>query len=320
MMTAIAPASALKPFRWNRESILQQESWKFTAPAGIAADAEALQQWAATVENPVAELTRLSLDLPAVRELAEAIGREIDYGTGVAVVRGVPPYDEQTRRLLYLAIGLELGTPLETYGRLYNIADYGSSYRDNPIPVSQTHKSTGMHTDSSGVDVCPRVLCLLCLRQAPKGGVSHVAWAAEVHERLRAASPELLERLYQPFARDVVTPGSDRSPKAVARNSFPVFAWRGRLVTRYMRYWIEKGQERVGRPLSQEDLTALDILDRELNDERNKLSFTMQPGEMLFIDNMTTVHDRDEYYDDPAAPRLLVRQWIDRPMPPERQQ
>ena len=45
-----------------------------------------------------------TLDLPSVRVLAAQIASEPDNGTGVAWVRGVPPLDEQTLRLLYLAL------------------------------------------------------------------------------------------------------------------------------------------------------------------------------------------------------------------------
>ncbi len=96
----------------------------------------------------------------------------------------------------YLALGLELGRTIATYGRLYDVIDTGASYTDKSVPMSQTRESTGMHTDSSGKNVCPRVIGPLCIRAAPRGGDSRVVSAAEVHERLRGRSPALLERLY----------------------------------------------------------------------------------------------------------------------------
>ena len=72
-----------------------------------------------------------------------------------------------------------------------------------------------------------------------------------------------------------------------------------------MRYWIERGHARAGLPLGPEDLAAFDALDARLEDPANVLAFRMAPGEMLFVDNTTTAHDRDAYEDDPAAPRLL---------------
>jgi hypothetical protein len=107
--------------------------------------------------------------------------------------------------------------------------------------------------------------------------------------------------------------GVDRSLSTVANNRFPIFAWRGRPELRYMRYWIERGHERAGQPLADEDCAALDMLDRELNDSRNVVSFRLCRGDMLFVDNTTIAHARDAFTDDPAAPRLLVRLWFDHP-------
>ena len=313
----LPPPGALRASAWTAEEMARTESWKLQAPEGLVRDAGTLSAWAATQVDPVAALRRDLLPLPAVKALAEAVGRELDSGTGVAWVRGLPPLPEVPLRLLYLALGMELGSVVETYGRLYDVADSGASYRDKPIPVSQTRESTGMHTDSSGKAVCPRVIGLLCIRQAPQGGLSRVVSAARAHEQLRASAPGALERLYGEYVRDVVTPGAERDAAHVAANRFPVFSCAGRLRLRYMRYWIERGHARAGLPLGPEDLAAFDALDARLEDPANVLAFRMAPGEMLFVDNTTTAHDRDAYEDDPAAPRLLVRLWLDRPPPPE---
>lgn len=313
----LPPPGALGVPAWTAEDMARGKSWRLQAPAGLSRDAEALASWAASQVDPVAALHQGALQLPAVQALADAVGRELDAGTGVAWVRGLPPLAELPLRLLYLATGQALGTVLETYGRLYDVADSGASYRDKPIPVSQTRESTGMHTDSSGKAVCPRVIGLLCIRQAPRGGMSRVVSAARAHEQLRASAPGALERLYGEYARDVVTPGAERDAARVAANRFPVFSCDGRLKLRYMRYWIERGHARADLPLVPEDLAAFDALDGRLEDPANVLTFRMSPGEMLFVDNTTTAHDRDAYEDDPAAPRLLVRLWVDRPYPLE---
>jgi alpha-ketoglutarate-dependent taurine dioxygenase len=306
-------ASVLAQMRWTRDAMASCSSWRIGAPRGIEADAAALNEWAGGRTNPVADLQKETLYLPAVRHLGSAIGRELDEGTGVALVHGLPPLTELHIRLLYLAIGMHLGDPIGPYGRLYDVKDTGQSYREKAIPVSQTKEATGMHTDSSHKDVCPRIIGLACVRPALAGGMSRIASAVEAHERLREQEPGLLARLYDPFVRDLVTPGAARSPKTVAQNAFPVFKRGARLSFRYMRFWIERGHQVAGVPLEPADLRAFDVLDRELNTEANVLSFRMGAGEMLFIDNTTTCHDRDAFQDDPVSPRLMLRLWLDRP-------
>lgn len=311
----IAPVEAVRPLAWTAASMAQSSAWTFDAPPAAEDDVRALERWAAREADPCAALSAHSVSTPALDRLAAALTRELDQGSGVGWIRGFSGLSEQTLRLVYLKIGLVLGPTIDTYGRLYDVKDTGASYRDKPIPVSQTKESTGMHTDSSGKDVRPGVIGLACVRPAPQGGCSRIVSAAQAHEVLRAAHPRLLERLYGTFARDVVTPGSDRDAAHVAANRFPIFSYDGRLGLRYMRYWIEKGHARIGEALAPDDLEAFNALDETLENPAHVLSFRMAPGDLLFIDNTTTAHDRDAYEDDPSAPRLLLRLWIDHRAP-----
>lgn len=311
----LAPAEAVRPLAWTAPEMADRAGWRFAAPSGAEADAEALARWARDHGDPVGALRAESVPTPALDALAAGLARELDAGSGVAWARGFSALPEAVLRLVYLKLGLALGPTLDTYGRLYDVRDTGASYRDRPIPVSQTRESTGMHTDSSGKDVRPGIVGLACVRPAETGGGSRLVSAAQAHEALREGAPRFLRRLYDPFVRDVVTPGSDRAEAQVAANRFPVFAFDGRLSLRYMRYWIEKGHARIGAPLDREAIDAFDALDAALEAPDHVLAFRMAPGDLLFIDNTTVAHDRDAYRDDPAAPRLLIRLWLDRPRP-----
>jgi len=308
---AVAPVHAVRPLAWTAASIADSRAWVFEAPAEVEPDVRALEAWATREADPCAALRAESVSTPALDTLAGAMGRELDFGSGLAWIRGFSGLSELTLRLVYLKLGLALGPTVDTYGRLYDVKDTGVSYKDKPIPVSQTKESTGMHTDSSGKHVRPGVIGLACVRQAPKGGGSRIVSAAQAHEVLREKHPHLLERLYGTFVRDVVTPGSDRDLARVAANRFPVFSYDGRIAMRYMRFWIEKGHTRVGEALAPEDLEAFDALDAALEDPAHVLAFRMAPGDLLFIDNTTTAHDRDAYEDDPASPRLMLRLWLE---------
>jgi hypothetical protein len=310
-MSELAPRERVAPLAWTARELESRASWRFEATKAAHRDVEALERWARSVDDPVRRLERDSVDTPGLEALGEAIGRELDEGTGVAWIRGFAGLGELALRLAYLKVGLVLGPTLDTYGRLYDVKDSGASYKDMSIPVSQTRESTGMHTDSSGKQVRPGVIGLACVRQAKEGGRSRLVSAAQAHEVLRAHSPELLDRLYGSFVRDLVTPGSDRDVGRVRENRFPVFAYEGRLVLRYMRYWIEKGHARIDEPLEARDLAGFDALDAALEDPAHVLALRMGPGDLLFVDNSTIAHDRTAYVDDPAAPRLLLRLWLD---------
>lgn len=312
----LAPLHVVRSRCWDVTQMRARiRSWVFTVGEGTRREAAELLEWGRSLGSldPVAVLRDDSIATPHLASLAASVRRELDV-SGVALVCGFRCMSEEALRLAYMKLGLALGTPIETYGRLYEVRDTGVSYRDVAVPVSQTRESTGMHTDSSGKDVAPRVVGLACVRQAPRGGGTRLVSAALAHEVLRRDHPQLLARLYDGFVRDVVTPGDDRDPERVSRNRFPVFSYSessGALCLRYMRFWIERGHERCGEPLDDEAWRAFDALDAVLSDPSHVLSFRMEPGDFLFVDNTLVAHDREAYEEDPASPRLMLRLWLD---------
>ena len=277
------------PFCWTAPQLAERTQWRFMAtPALLDLDQASLQRWAA----------------PLIDELTK--------GSGAALIQGLGDVNEADLRRLYLDIGRCIGDVDTTYGELYDVVDTGVSYLDKAIPVSQTNASTSVHTDSSRLETHPRWVGLACVRQAPIGGGSRLVSAVAVHEHLAAHHADVLERLYQPFHRDVVTPGSEANALAlIQNNAFAVYSAASDGPTlRYMRYWIEKAHERINKPLEPRDLEAFDRLDQTLNDPTFRYDFDLSPGDLLFIDNHKLAHDRDAFSDDPAAPRLMVRLWL----------
>ena len=256
-----------------------------------------------------AELTHASG--AALRNWCQPVIEELRHGTGVAFIRGLDGLDEKVLRELYLSIGHCIGSVEDTYGTLYDVTDSGESHLEKAIPVSQTKASTSIHTDSSRLETHPRWVGLVCIRQAPVGGGSRLTSAVAIHDHLSKVHPELLGRLKRLFYRDVVTPGVMDRKAAIEKNVFPIFtdAIDGPTL-RYMRYWIEKGHERIGKPLDPIDTEAFDALDEALNNPEFRHDFAMMPGDILLIDNHKVAHDREAYEDDPAAPRLLARLWL----------
>ena len=62
----------------------------------------------------------------------------------------------------------------------------------------------------------------------------------EVQQYFWQNHTDLVPYLYEPLARDVITPGEINSQEAIQNNNFPLFSTDSQgLVFRYMRYWIE---------------------------------------------------------------------------------
>ena len=239
---------------------------------------------------------------------------ELKYGWGVAWIRGLGELPEAQLRRLFLAIGRTIGEPDTTYGELYDVTDTGVSHTERAIPVSQTRAATSMHTDSSQRATHPRWIGLACVRQAPQGGSSRLASAVAVHDHLEEHHPAALLRLYRCYHRDLVTPGVLRQRQQRLANRFPIYqlAADGPIL-RYMRHWIETGHAHLGKALAPDNLQAFDTLDATLNDPRFRYDLRLAPGDLLFCDNHKTAHDRESYRDEPTAPRLMLRMWLNEP-------
>ena len=295
---------------WDSQILKGRSSHRITPPREAIAQ---IEEWISRVPEVVDEdVTREEVQsMESMRSVVEQARAEMDLGSGVA--RITPPGEDCDDRLLrryYLAFGVLLGEPLGNYGRLYDVKDRGGDYTKKAIPVSQTRAATGLHTDSSALDVVPDRVGLICIRPAATGGASRIACALRAFRRLAETDTELLSLLEEPHLRDIVTPGADRNQRM--RNQFPVFADdpEHRFTCRYMRFWIEKGYERAGIEMPQRLPDALDALDAALEEKGAVATFMLMRGEMLWVDNRTTLHDRTGYEDDPEATRLLLRQWV----------
>jgi hypothetical protein len=291
---------------------MSDERWRIDATPALESDLAALLAWATEREDPLREIKASSQSLPGFdKVVAQARGALGAEGLGAALISGLPS-DPLIARLAYLALGCRLGEPLENYGRLYDVQDQGGSFLDAPIPVSQTRHTTSFHTDSARRETLPQIVSLLCLEDA-RGGDSQIVSANRVHEEMQREAPLLLDRLYQDYIRDIVTPGTEGTEEALLANRFPIFQSRRDgtgLNFRYMRYWIEKGAERAGRELESIDVEALDLLDSLLADRSLYAQLHLRPGEALFIDNRDIAHNRTPYEDHAGKNRHLVRMWL----------
>ena len=297
---------------WTNTDLSQRPQHCLTFDEGIVQELQHWQETCPTIVDDEVTLEHVS-GMTRLAELAQKTRAEVYHGSGVVRV-SAPPESTMSDDLLrryYLAFGVHLGEPLGNYGRLYEVKDRGGDYTKKAIPVSQTKAATGLHTDSSAVNVLPDLVGLICIRPAPVGGASRIACALLAHEKLSRDFPELCRILEEPHYRDIVTPGADQSQRL--RNRFPVFEVTDTTkgpVCRYMRFWIEKGYEKAEIEPHSQLQNALDQLDSTLEEPDSVATFTLQRGEMLWVHNTTTLHDRTAYEDDPNAPRLLLRQWV----------
>jgi hypothetical protein len=300
---------------WDASSLWQRKQWHFSFNDKIITDFEQICETHEIDEQTANSYKKGEWFFPILEEFGNNIRKELLSGSGVAWIKGFPIHHigEQKTRLLYSALGVELGKPLENYGRLYEVKDTGHSYKDRAIPVSQTNAETTFHTDSSAAHVIPDFVGLLCLQPAIEGGESLVVSATTVYKTMHLQYSHLLSYLHEEFIRDIITPGIEPNAQQLFNNRFPIFSYDEQmeeLTFRYMRYWIETGYSKAGISLSPCYFEAFDCLDKLLSSAKNVVSFYLHPGDMLWVNNRTIAHNRTAYIDNPANPRRLLRMWV----------
>jgi hypothetical protein len=229
------------------------------------------------------------------------------------VVRRLPveDYSKDEIGMIFWGIGTRLGRGLSQSvlgDRLGHVKDFS---REDPLARAYRNKQElSPHTDSCDL------VGLACLRDAQSGGVSRPTSALTVHNVMLAEYPEALERLYRGYVfhrRGEEKPGDlPHTPYRV-----PVYSdTDGKVSARYVRTYVEAGEAAAGHKMGEAELAVLDRFQEVTKRPKLMLEFTLQPGEMYFINNYTILHARTAFDDGDAEEdrrRHLLRLWLDVP-------
>lgn len=302
------------PSVWNRDSL---HAWDYligVGPRQVAACLrirDNLRRRGRRLETIVAADFRE----PELVEIARAMRHCLRLGPGFCVLRGLPldGWTDEEASMLYWGLGTYLGEPQpqnKQGDRVYLVQDTGQSVAE--ARGSKTNSALIYHTDSACAYAGsrPDILGLLCLRKAVSGGESLMVSAHTAYNAMLAAHPELVDELYGQFCFDR---SHETEPGENPFTDGAIFTdTTDGVRIRYNRLHIELGHYRSGRPLTDRQRQALDAFDRALGDAASAVEFTLHPGDVLFADNYTTLHNRRAFIDSPDvhARRCLVRLWL----------
>jgi hypothetical protein len=220
--------------------------------------------------------------------------------------------------MIYWGLGAHLGRPIQQKvegGLLYSVRDEGYNlerdYGSAGVRTSKTTAGFNYHTDSPSMLAghTPDIVCLLALQTAKSGGESAIMSANTVHNAILEERPEHLDRLYAPYPMDR---RAELPPGEPPTLPVPVFAYDGQLCVRYLRFYITKGAEVAGVPLTAQDTEPLDYLDEVMRRPNLAVTFGMERGDMQFVNNVFILHSRAEYKDhpEPERKRHYMRLWL----------
>jgi alpha-ketoglutarate-dependent taurine dioxygenase len=299
------------PRAWTRDTV-QAADW--TVPLSDVAIAEVLSlaEMVARQPLPVLMLSPDQFPLPACRETMARVKAILRDGIGVTLVDRLP-LDRLTKEQAVAAhwvLGQLIATPVAQKWdgtMIYDVTDTGRQHGYG-VRGSWTNVELSFHTDNSFGVAPPDYVGLLCLMPAREGGISRFCSLYTVHNEMRRRYPRQLARLYRPFYYDRQAEHAPGAPK-VARTSCLRYEG-GRLHARFAPFLVQKGHALMETPLDVEAEDALEALADVMSDTRLWMEFTIERGQLQYLNNQEFAHYRSEFKDDETRKRHLIRLWF----------
>jgi hypothetical protein len=291
---------------WKGADYADDTSWVY---ALSAAEVEELAGAASLCLGRGLDITDLTADDFPLSGLASTIAgwaEEINNGRGFMLVKGLPTerFSDDEVRAMFWGIGRYLGLPVSqnSYGdMLGDVFDEGVRLGVR-VRGYRTNQLLRFHSDR-----CDMV-GLLCVRQAREGGLSSLVSSTRVWNEILRNRPEYIGPLMKGYYYVSVEEGGDLAPRRV-----PVYSIENGVVScRILRNTIETARQMGYANYSELEEAALDHLDGLVNRDDLRLDMMLEPGDMQFINNYTTLHARTEFVDwpEPGRKRWMVRLWL----------
>jgi alpha-ketoglutarate-dependent taurine dioxygenase len=300
------------PRAWHGLS-LARDHYLLPIPAQVQAELEAALGELRRAAVPTLLRVPEHFALTATARFREEARRRLNEGPGFVMLDRLPvdamSRDEAIALYWVLMSFLEPPVAQEWKGTvIYDVRHDGREYSED-TRGALTPAGLEMHTDSSMGEAPPSSVSLCCLRPARSGGMSIVSSAAAAHNHFLTEHPALLRRLYDVFYRDHQ---EYQAADAAATNFRPVFAWDGRLRTRFNARHIVRALSKPGPPHDGVAAPARRLTVGFLGDPAHRLDLWLERGQIQVLNNRVIGHGRTPYedQDEPELRRHLVRLWL----------
>lgn len=291
-------ASDFKNSAWIDTLSASQRKELNVAAASLPEDETAWLDW-----------KREDLNLPTLKPLLEQTNNELEKGRGFAVIRGIDLSAEdvtQAYRVNWvLALGLGNVIAQNANGEVIGAVQAVVQANDNGLNTRGYVSNAELRFHCDGGDVAS----LLCVRQAPEGGMNTLVSMVTIHNTMVRECPEHLDTLYKGLQVFMRKEGNFEGGSMPRRPMFypqddHILAW---INLRLM----ELPYEAEGAVMPAAERAALDALEEIAERPENALRIKLLPGDMLLTHNFVCMHKRSHFVDDPdpAKARLMLRLW-----------
>ncbi len=298
------------PGQWYGPELAAKGDWiELLSPADLA-EIDAAVTAAQAGHDDLLTVTQDDFPLPTLAPRLADLAREIVWGRGFVLLRGLPveAWGRQRCAWAYYGLGLHLGDPVpqNAAGHLLgHVKDLGKDPRNPQTRIYQTSHRHLFHTDSCDV------VGLLCQQPAKQGGRSALVSSVTIFREIERRRPDLAEVLRQPFTIDrkgEIPAGKDRTYEMAITHLHG-----GQVTTIYARDFIEAAQRFPEVPrLTPAQLEAMDLVDSLAASPELRLDMDFRPGDLQFLHNHQILHARSAYEDwpEPERRRHLLRLWL----------
>ena len=209
-------------------------------------------------------------------------------------------FDDDNR--LFIAINRAFG---DLVARPYErpraqLVHYIQVKTDRKSSQGAQYETEKLHTDTADWENPVKFISMLCVRSdSGNGGRSLVMDIDTIRKQLKNKMGrqvvDLLSRNPVPWKKASYNGGGLVWRKVLSKSSV---CWR--------RYTIDLDHS----AMTEELLAALDTFEKSIISTPNTIDFLMKKNELLFLDNLRTLHARTPLSAEGSAERLMIRSWI----------
>lgn len=253
------------------------------------------------------QVTRIDFGHPAINAMLAQVLDIIQNGRGAVIVEGIDRrrFSEEDCERIYWGIGTHWGQAATQSVKGDRLGRVTKTELGPDNPTDRGYKSNRellLHTDSH------EIVGLMCIEKAAEGGWSNLASAIAVFNKFVETRPDLLEACFDGYY--MATKEASYSDKPVSDSKIPIFCYvDGHLSSMFHRLFYNNANKIRG-DMPESMAEAVKVFTAICDDPEFHITYMLEPGEMMFINNFTCLHARTPFTDSPTRKRNLLRLWL----------
>ncbi|EED19027.1 TfdA family oxidoreductase, putative [Talaromyces stipitatus ATCC 10500] len=314
------PQQLSSSFVWAGDDIQGRDDWVIALTARHLEEIDRALNQFKELNKPYGYINRRTFPLSSLGSLLRDSSRELHFGRGFFVLRGIPvdKYTTEENIIIYAGVSSYVGDLRGRQERrnttdgksavLSHIKDLTGTYSRETIggPASTNDKQV-FHTDSGDI------VSLFCLQEAAEGGESQLASIWQVYNILAESRPDLIQTLTEEWPFDGFNnpdrPYTSR-PLLYYQPASPIAP--ERLIVQYARRYftgfLAQPRSRDIPAITEAQAEALDAL--HFLGEKHSVQLDFRKGDIQYVNNLAIFHARKGFVNAPDKQRHLLRLWL----------